>query len=90
MGYDQSLVQRISSLKAQEFDKGFLERVQKAIEKDEVYRKDLKNDSENKTGLILFQKRLRIPQENEKHSKKYKASTKYWQHTVMTIVVTDR
>jgi len=64
-GYTQDLAIKISSLKALEFDEDFLQRVRKAAEHDEVYQKDLENDLENQSGLLHFQKRLRIPHNDE-------------------------
>ena len=60
-GYQQNLTRRISSLTANNFDKDFLERVNKSAEKDEEYQKELSKDPTNKEGVIFFQKRLRIP-----------------------------
>src|SRR5437588_1857212 len=65
MGYDQNLAIKIHSLKTQEFNEDFLQRVKKAAEHDEVYQKNLKNELENETGLLYFQKRLRIPHDDE-------------------------
>src|SRR5437588_6061401 len=64
-GYDQNLTIKIGSLKTQEFDEDFLQRIRKAAEHDEVYQKDLENDLENQSGLLHFQKRLRIPHNDE-------------------------
>src|SRR5205807_8741763 len=64
-GYDQNLAIKIGSLKTQEFNEDFLQRVRKAAEHDEVYQKDLRNDLENKTGLLHFKKRLRIPHDDK-------------------------
>src|SRR5437588_3761461 len=64
-GYTQDLAIKISSLKALEFDEDFLQRVRKAAKHDEVYQKDLENDLENQSGLLHFQKRLRIPHNDE-------------------------
>ena len=64
-GYQQNLTTKISSLTAEDFDKTFLERVRKTAEKDEEYKKELSKDPTNKQGLIFFQKRLRIPSDQE-------------------------
>ena len=64
-GYQQNLTRRISSLTANSFDKDFLERVKKSAEKDEEYQKELSKNPTNKEGVIFFQKRLRIPFDQE-------------------------
>ena len=64
-GYQQNLTRKINSLVANDFDKDFLERVRKAAEKDEEYQKELSKDPTNKTGIVLFQKQLRIPLDQE-------------------------
>src|SRR5437588_6570513 len=63
--HDQNLAAKISSLKTLEFDEEFIQRVKKATQNAKVYQKDLENDLENQSGLLHFQKRLRIPHNEE-------------------------
>ena len=60
-GYQQNRTLKISTLTAEEFDKTFLERVKESARKDKEYQEDLAKDPTNQRGLIFFQKRLRIP-----------------------------
>ena len=64
-GYQPNLTRKISSLTAMDFDKDFLERVKTSVERDKEYQKELTKDPSNKSGLIFFQKRLRIPLDQE-------------------------
>ena len=63
--YQQNLTHKINSLTAEDFDKSFLERVKKSAVNDKEYQEELSKDPANQQGLIFFQKRLRIPVDQE-------------------------
>ena len=60
-GYQQNLTLKMSTLTTEEFNKMLLERVKESARKDKGYQEDLVKDLTNQQGLIFFQKRLRIP-----------------------------